>query len=85
MSNSEIAITMVISTIFAIAVFLALPTFIVKFIPGVQDNHVVLNLIEGVIRLVLFLLYIWGIGLTKDIQRVSNIMGPSIKQFIPMN
>ena len=70
MSNSEIAITMVISTIFAIAVFLALPTFIVKFIPGVQDNHVVLNLIEGVIRLVLFLLYIWGIGLTKDIQRV---------------
>ena len=75
MSNSEIAITMVISTIFAIAVFLALPTFIVKFIPGVQDNHVVLNLIEGVIRLVLFLLYIWGIGLTKDIQRVFQYHG----------
>lgn len=75
MSNSEIAITMVISTLFAIAVFLALPTFIVKFIPGVQDNHIVLNLIEGVIRLVLFLLYIWGIGLTKDIQRVFQYHG----------
>ena len=85
MSNSEIAITMVISTIFAIAVFLALPTFIVKFIPGVQDNHVVLNLIEGVIRLVLFLLYIWGIGLTKDIQRVFQYHGQSIKRFILMN
>lgn len=79
MSNSEIAITMVISTIFAIAVFLALPTFIVKFIPGVQDNHVVLNLIEGVIRLVLFLLYIWGIGLTKDIQRVFQYHGAEHK------
>jgi uncharacterized protein YqhQ len=79
MSNSEIAITMVISTVFAIAVFLALPTFIVKFIPGVQDNHVVLNLIEGVIRLVLFLLYIWGIGLTKDIQRVFQYHGAEHK------
>lgn len=79
MSNSEIAITMVISTIFAIAVFLALPTFIVKFIPGVQDNHVVLNLIEGVIRLVLFLIYIWGIGLTKDIQRVFQYHGAEHK------
>ena len=79
MSNSEIAITMVISTIFAIAVFLALPTVIVKFIPGVQDNHVVLNLIEGVIRLVLFLLYIWGIGLTKDIQRVFQYHGAEHK------
>ena len=79
MSNSEIVITMVISTVFAIAVFLALPTFIVKFIPGVQDNHVVLNLIEGVIRLVLFLLYIWGIGLTKDIQRVFQYHGAEHK------
>lgn len=79
MSNSEIAITMVISTVFAIAVFLALPTFIVKFIPGVQDNHVVLNLIEGVIRFVLFLLYIWGIGLTKDIQRVFQYHGAEHK------
>lgn len=79
MSKSEIAITMVISTVFAIAVFLALPTFIVKFIPGVQDNHVVLNLIEGVIRLVLFLLYIWGIGLTKDIQRVFQYHGAEHK------
>ena len=79
MSNSEIAITMVISTLFAIAVFLALPTFIVKFIPGVQDNHIVLNLIEGIIRLVLFLLYIWGIGLTKYIQRVFQYHGAEHK------
>ena len=43
MSNSEIAITMVISTVFCDSCILALPTFIVKFIPGVQDNHVVLN------------------------------------------
>ena len=79
MSNSEIAITMVISTVFAIAVFLALPTFIVKFIPGVQDNHVVLNLIEGVIRLVLFYSTFGGLGLRRIFNEFSNIMGAEHK------
>ncbi len=79
MSNSEIAITMVLSTIFAIAVFLALPTYAVKFIPGIENNHVILNLLEGVIRLALFLLYIWAIGRTKDIQRVFQYHGAEHK------
>ena len=79
MSNSEIAITMVFSTLFAIALFVALPTFVVKFIPGIQDNHFILNLVEGAIRLALFLLYIWGIGQTKDIQRVFQYHGAEHK------
>lgn len=79
MSNSEIAITMVLSTIFAIAVFLAFPTYAVKFIPGIENNHVILNLLEGVIRLALFLLYIWAIGRTKDIQRVFQYHGAEHK------
>ena len=79
MSNNEIVITMVFSTVFAIALFLALPTYAVKFIPGIQDNHVILNLLEGAIRLVLFLLYIWAIGLTKDIQRVFQYHGAEHK------
>ena len=60
MSNSEIAITMVFSTLFAIALFVALP-------------------VEGAIRLALFLLYIWGIGQTKDIQRVFQYHGAEHK------
>jgi len=64
---------------FAIALFVALPTFVVKFIPGIQDNHFILNLVEGAIRLALFLLYIWGIGQTKDIQRVFQYHGAEHK------
>ena len=79
MSNSEIVITMIFSTLFAIALFVALPTFVVKFIPGIQDNHFILNLVEGAIRLALFLLYIWGIGLTTDIQRVFQYHGAEHK------
>ena len=80
MSNSEIAITMVFSTLFAIALFVALPTFVVKFIPGIQDNHFILNLVEGAIRLALFLLYIMGYWSNLRIYNVySNTMEQSIK------
>ena len=51
MSNKEIALTMVFSTVLAIALFLALPTYAAKWIPGIGDNHFVLNLVEGAIRL----------------------------------
>ncbi|WP_028255773.1 DUF1385 domain-containing protein [Veillonella magna] len=79
MSNKDIAITMVVSTLFAIGLFLALPTFVAKYIPGIGDNHIALNLVEGVIRLALFLVYIWAIGLTPDIKRVFQYHGAEHK------
>lgn len=79
MTNKEIAITMAISTIVAIVIFLAIPTFVAKYIPGVGDNHILLNLVEGVIRLALFLIYIWSIGRTPDIKRVFQYHGAEHK------
>lgn len=79
LSNKEIALTMVFATVVAILLFLALPTYAVKFIPGIGDNHFVMNLVEGGIRLVLFLLYLWGISLTPDIQRVFEYHGAEHK------
>lgn len=79
MSNKEIALTMAFSTVAAIALFLALPTFIAKYVPGTGDDHFLLNLVEGIIRLVLFLLYIWGISLTPDIKRVFQYHGAEHK------
>ena len=79
MTSKEIAVTMVVSTVGAIALFLALPTYAAKLIPGIGDNHFVLNIVEGIIRLALFLLYVWGIGQTKDIQRVFQYHGAEHK------
>lgn len=79
MTNKEIALTMAFSTVVAIGLFLALPTYAAKLIPGIGDNHFLLNIIEGCIRLVLFLAYIWGIGQTKDIQRVFQYHGAEHK------
>ncbi len=75
MSNKEIALTMAFSVVVAIILFLALPTYVAKFIPHIEDNHFLLNLVEGGIRMLLFLLYIWGISLTPDIKRVFQYHG----------
>ena len=58
MSSVQMGITIAISTVLAIVFFLALPTFIVKFIPGV-DTPFKLNIVEGILRLLIFLLYIY--------------------------
>lgn len=79
LSNKEIALTMVFSTVVAILLFLALPTYAVKFIPGIGGDHFLMNLAEGGIRLILFLLYIWGISLTPDIKRVFEYHGAEHK------
>ena len=70
LSNTQMALTMAVSVVLAIVFFLAIPTYAAKFIPGVADSAVRLNIVEGVLRLAIFLLYIWGISLTSDIRRV---------------
>lgn len=79
LSKSQMALTMAFSVIMAIVFFLAIPTFGAKFIPGVADDPVRLNIVEGVLRLVIFLAYIWGISLTSDIRRVFEYHGAEHK------
>ncbi len=43
------------------------------------NNNVVFNLADGVIRMLLFLLFIWGISLWKDIRRVYEYHGAEHK------
>lgn len=79
MTDKEIALTMVFSTVVAIVLFLALPTYAAKWLVPSDASHFMLNLMEGVIRLLLFLLYIWGISRTKDIARVFQYHGAEHK------
>ena len=70
LSRPQMIATMAFSIVLAIVIFLLIPTYGAKFIPGVMDSAVRLNIVEGVLRLLIFLLYIWGISLTSAIQRV---------------
>ena len=79
LSNTQMALTMAVSVVLAIVFFLAIPTYAAKCIPGVADSAFRLNTVEGVLRLAIFLLYIWGISLTSDIRRVFEYHGAEHK------
>lgn len=68
------------SLAFAVALFFLLPTFASRWLAMyVNDNRWVDALFEGVIRLLLFLGYLWVIGRIPEIRRVFGYHGAEHK------
>lgn len=79
LSDREMAMTMLMSIALAIGLFIVLPTFIAKFLKAYAENLMLLNLIEGVIRLAFFIIYVAVISRVRDIQRVFEYHGAEHK------
>jgi uncharacterized protein YqhQ len=79
LGKGTIAITMLISLSFAIGLFFLLPLFLSTFAEDVADSDFVANIVEGLIRLVIFVGYIAAIGLMEDIRRVFAYHGAEHK------
>ena len=62
--------TMLLSLVIAIALFMVLPYGLAQLLSKVVANDTLLALFEGIIRLVIFLLYVVLISLMKDIHRL---------------
>lgn len=73
--NFLLYVSVIFSLVFAIAVFVLLPTGVVGLAKKVIDNVIVLNLIEGVLRIAMFVGYIALISMMKDIKRVFEYHG----------
>ena len=71
--------TVVVAVAFAIGLFIVIPLVVVKAFEETFSNPFVFNLVEGVIRMVLFLLYILGISLIPDLRRVFQYHGAEHK------
>ena len=72
--------TIAASLAFAIGLFFLLPTFASRWLAAfVNDNPIVDAVFEGLIRLALFLIYLWAIGRIEDIQRVFGYHGAEHK------
>ncbi|HZE26070.1 MAG TPA: DUF1385 domain-containing protein [Terriglobales bacterium] len=50
-----------------------------KRVNAIFANPILFNLVDGVIRIALFLLFIWGVSLMKDIRRVYEYHGAEHK------
>ena len=81
-SNWLAAVNIVISLAFFIFMYKYIPLLAateLKKIDPALGGRIVFNLVDGGIRLVLFLLFIWGVSLWKDIRRVYEYHGAEHK------
>ena len=72
-------IVTVISIMLAVGIFIVLPYFICSLFESFIRNRSLMAIIEGVIRIALFLLYVWGISAMKDIRRLYQYHGAEHK------
>jgi uncharacterized protein YqhQ len=69
---------MAFSMVFAVALFFLAPLFLTKWI-GIQTSSILFSLVEGIIRLAMFLIYLRLVSLMPDIKRVFAFHGAEHK------
>lgn len=71
--------TVILSAIIAVALFMLLPLFLSDLLGKYIRNASVIAIIEGIIRILIFIAYIAGISLMKDIKRLYMYHGAEHK------
>lgn len=79
LDSKEMALTIAVSAGLAILLFIVIPTWSMRFLTGITQDHMALNLAEGVLRMAIFLAYIAAISSMNDIQRVFQYHGAEHK------
>ena len=69
---------MILGTLLPIVLFLVAPTLIVGFLPA-GAPYFVRSLLEGLVRIILFLIFMWSVSHMKDIERTFRYHGAEHK------
>ncbi len=79
-TKAQIAGAMAIALVFFIAVFMVLPLLVARGLnTALGDTSLAFNVVDGLVRLFLFIGYIWLIGRSKEIGRVFEYHGAEHK------
>jgi len=82
-SSWTMNITFVVALCFGIFLFFLIPLFLTKWmrfaIPMLSESGLLFNLVDGAIRLMIFLAYLWAISFFKEIRRVFEYHGAEHK------
>lgn len=73
------ALTVIVSVFLAVGLFMLLPYYISRLVKGYVASKTLLNLIEGLVRVAIFILYLVLISLMKDIKRTFMYHGAEHK------
>ncbi len=78
--KAEMAISMGLGLLLGVGLFIVAPAFITNFVVGEYDTSpVAWNIVDGLIRVAVFVLYIWFIGRMSDIKRMFSYHGAEHK------
>lgn len=72
-------VVMAVSFLIAIAIFMVLPYFLSDLFKTVIPSYVIRTILEGVIRILIFVGYIWLISRMEDIRRLYQYHGAEHK------
>ena len=73
------ALTIIFSLVISIVIFMLIPYFVTEFIRRFTDSEIILAVVEGVLRLMIFVGYVAAISLMDDIKRVYMYHGAEHK------
>ncbi|MDI9458343.1 DUF1385 domain-containing protein [Candidatus Darwinibacter acetoxidans] len=79
LTTKELVLTMGFALVLTVALFIVLPAFLLRFVQSHISSNILLNLVEGLIKISFFVLYIAGISWMEDIKRVFAYHGAEHK------
>lgn len=75
----ELAVTVILGLGLAVVLFVVIPLVVVKRFESTFANPFLFNLVEGLIRIAIFILYVAGVSLIPDLRRVFQYHGAEHK------
>ncbi|MCX8277755.1 MAG: DUF1385 domain-containing protein [Dehalococcoidia bacterium] len=75
LSSVAMAMLLTVSLVLGVVIFFLIPVFVSRLVDNAGANDFIANLVEGGIRLGLFIGYVWVIGKMNDIKRVFGYHG----------
>ncbi|HBN96451.1 MAG TPA: DUF1385 domain-containing protein [Firmicutes bacterium] len=79
LTTKELVMTMGFALVLTVALFIVLPAFLLRFVQSHIASNVMVNLVEGVIKVSIFVIYIVAISWMNDIKRVFAYHGAEHK------
>ncbi len=80
LGSAEMMVSMILGLVLGVALFIVVPAFVTNLIVGEYDDRTLLwNIVDGILRIAVFVFYIWLIGRMSDIKRMFGYHGAEHK------
>lgn len=79
LQQAIVTFSVFLGVLFSVGLFFLLPTFLAGLIPGLKEHAVLRSLVEGAVRILLFMGYMILVSRMKDMRRVFSYHGAEHK------